>query len=279
MSKVLLIWALAAFALSPLLGAAPEARSSSIAGEWHLRLDPEDAGIAAQWFKGTSSFSDRIQLPGSTDEQHFGNKNEGRELLHLTHAYSYVGPAWYEREITIPEAWRGKRITLILERCHWETRAWLDGYPLGLQNSLSTPQVYELGEAGKPGVTPGAHRLTIRVDNRPQIDIGWSSAITEEGPGNWNGIAGRMEMRATDAVWIDGVSAYPDLARNLVHVKVKIRNTTGEAAAANLTLTVGTATGSTGIVVGNLPVEVIGRDLTLASPAQPWSEFTPAVQE
>jgi hypothetical protein len=279
MSKLLLPWALVAFALPSIFCAAQETRSVSVAGEWRLRLDPSDAGIAAEWAKSASSSSDRIQLPGSTDEQHFGTKNEGRELLHLTHANSYVGAAWYEREITIPEAWRGKRITLLLERCHWETRAWLDGYPLGLQNSLSTPQIYELGEAGKPGVTPGVHRLTLRVDNRPQIDIGWSSAITEEGPGNWNGIAGRMEMRATDAVWIDRVYVYPDPARNLVHVKVKIRNDTGETAAANLTLTVGTTTSSTGVIVGNLPVDTIERDLPLASPAQPWSEFSAAVQE
>ena len=277
MSKVLLFWALAT--LPPLFGAAPQTRSISIAGEWHLRLDPDNAGTAAEWFKSTNGFSDRIQLPGSTDEQHFGTKNEGRDLLHLTHAYWYIGPAWYEREITIPEAWRGKRVTLFLERCHWETRAWLDGYPLGLQNSLSTPQIYELGEARKPGVPPGVHRLTIRVDNRPQIDIGWSSAITEEGPGNWNGIAGRMQMRATDAVWIDGVSAYPDPARNLVHVLVRIRNTTGENGAANLILTVGTTTTSIGVVVNNLPVEIIERDLPLTRPAQPWDEFTPAVQE
>ena len=279
MSKGLLSWALAAFMLPSLLVAAPETRSISVAGEWRLRLDPADAGVAADWFKSANGSFDRIQLPGSTDEQHFGNKNEGRELLHLTHAYSYIGAAWYEREITIPEAWRGKRITLFLERGHWETRAWLDGYPLGLQNSLSTPQIYELEEAGKRGVTPGAHRLTIRVDNRPQIDIGWSSAITEEGPGNWNGIAGRMELRATDAVWIDGVAASPDPARNLVHVRVRIRNTTGEPAAANLNLAVGTTTSSTGVVVGNLPVETIERDLLLAGPPQPWDEFTPVVQE
>ena len=279
MSKGLLIWALAVWTLPPLFGAAPETRSISIVGEWHLRLDPDDAGIAAGWFKGISDSSDRIQLPGSTDEQHFGNKNDGRDLLHLTHAYWYIGPAWYEREIVIPEAWCGKRISLFLERGHWETRTWLDGHPLGLQNSLSTPQVYELTEAGKPGLTPGAHRLTIRIDNRPQIDIGWSSAITEEGLGNWNGIAGRMELRATDAVWIDQVSAYPDPARNLVHVRVRIRNTTGDTDAANLTLTVGATTSSTGVVVGNLPVETIERDLQLASPAQPWGEFSPVVQE
>jgi len=279
MSRALLVWAMAVCTLPALLFAAPETRSISVAGEWRLRLDPADAGVAAEWFKTASASNDRIQLPGSTDEQHFGNKNEGRELLHLTHAWSYVGPAWYERQITIPEAWRGKRITLFLERGHWETRAWLDGNPLGLQNSLSTPQIYDIAESGNRSLTPGAHRLTLRVDNRPQIDIGWSSAITEEGPGNWNGIAGRIELHATDAVWIDRVSAYPDPARNLVHVKVRIRNTSGDAVAAHLTLTAGTVTDSSGVEVGNLPVETIERNLALASPAQPWDEFTPVVQE
>lgn len=279
MSKVLLFWALVVCTLSPLWGAAPETRSLSIAGTWSLRLDPDDAGMAAGWFKSTRGFSDRIQLPGSTDEQHFGNKNEGRDEFHLTRAYTYTGPAWYERDITIPEAWRGKRITLFLERCHWETRAWLDGYPLGLQNSLSTPQIYELAEAGKPGVTPGVHRLTIRVDNRRQIDVGESSAVTEQGPGNWNGIAGRMELHATDAVWIDRVSVYPNPDRNLVRVKVRIRNTTGDTDRANLTLTVGKTSSSTGVVVGDLPVEMIERDLQLPGPARLWGEFTPDVQE
>src|ERR1035438_3911713 len=81
MSKVLLFWALAAFALPPLLGATPETRSISIAGEWHLRMDPDDAGIAAGWFKTTSGSSDRIQLPGSTDEQHFANKKNRQNRL------------------------------------------------------------------------------------------------------------------------------------------------------------------------------------------------------
>ena len=121
-----------------------------------MRLDPNDAGIAEEWFNEADLFPDIIRLPGSTDEQHFGNKNDARDPGHLTRAYWFIGPAWYEREITIPEEWKGKRVTLFLERCHWETQAWLDGYPLGLQNSLSTPQVYEVGQPGQASVTPGS---------------------------------------------------------------------------------------------------------------------------
>jgi hypothetical protein len=60
---------------------------------WRLRLDPADAGIAGEWFQSAGQWSDLINLPGSTDEQHFGHKNDRRDAGHLTHAYEFVGPA------------------------------------------------------------------------------------------------------------------------------------------------------------------------------------------
>jgi len=278
MSKVLLLCVVVAWTVPLMFSAEPAARSISVAGEWRLRLDPNDAGIADEWFNKSDLFPDIIHLPGSTDEQHFGTKNDARDPGHLTRAYWFSGPVWYEREVTIPEEWKGKLITLLLERCHWETQAWFDGYPLGLQNSLGTPQVYEVGQPGQATVTPGKHRLTLRVDNRRGIDVGESSAVTEQGPGNWNGIAGGMELRATDAVWIDKVFTYPDLARNAVHIKLRIRNSTGNTQAAKLTLAVGRAKSLTDINIGCHPMEVIEQDFRLAGPSEPWSEFSPTVQ-
>jgi hypothetical protein len=266
-----------------------------IGGEWRLRLDPTDSGLAAHWYEQRVSFPDRIQLPGSTDEQHFGSKNEKREAGHLTRAYQYVGPSWYEREILIPDSWQGKRVTLLLERCHWETQVWLDDYSLGLRNSLSTPHVYEVGSVSSPNdpqrrgyLTPGSHRLTIRVDNRLKIDVGreWASAVTEEGPGNWNGIAGRMELSAVNPVWIDSVSAYPMVAGKSVHVKVRIRNSTGEPYPTNLRLRAGlrgdpaVRTESSGpVTVSAQPQTVIERDLALGREGQLWSEFSPSIYD
>ena len=277
MSKGLTCLAFVAWTLPCVFAAGPGSRIITLAGEWRLRLDPGDAGIAGEWFQSAGQWSDLINLPGSTDEQHFGHKNDRRDAGHLTHAYEFVGPAWYQRDILIPEAWKGKRITLLLERCHWETRAWLDAYPLGLQNSLSTPHICELGEGGKSGVASGPHRLTIRVDNRLTIDVGRSSAVTEEGPGNWNGIAGRLELRATDRVWIDAVYVYPDLAHNTAHVKVEVRNSTGDAQPAKLSLSGGGVDSSTHVTISNRPVTVIEQDLPPRGPAQAWSEFSPSV--
>src|SRR5260370_12738632 len=104
--------------------------STSVAGDWRIRLDSADAGIGDKWFQSIDGFTERISLPGSTGEQHFGQKNDAVASRHFTPFHTFMGPAWYERDVTITESWQGKRVVLFLERCHWETRAWLDGYSL-----------------------------------------------------------------------------------------------------------------------------------------------------
>src|SRR6266704_7109331 len=37
---------------------------------------------------------------------------------------------WYARDITVPDAWRGRRIFLVLGASDWKTTAWLDGQKL-----------------------------------------------------------------------------------------------------------------------------------------------------
>lgn len=64
-----------------------------------------------------------------------------------------------QKTVTIPEAWRGKRVTLFLERPHWQSEVWVDGKPAGMRNSLATPHVYDLGQT----LAPGPHRLAICV--------------------------------------------------------------------------------------------------------------------
>ena len=42
-----------------------------LSGEWNIKLDPEDIGLNEKWFD--TAFDDRILLPGSLQEQGFGN--------------------------------------------------------------------------------------------------------------------------------------------------------------------------------------------------------------
>ena len=111
------------------------AESVSLAGQWRFRLDPGNAGIAAQWYN--QRLQETVRLPGSTDENGKGFRNVSKPALdHLSRIWEYKGAAWYEREVDIPPQWKGLRVALFLERCHWETRVWFDGKERGMQDSL-----------------------------------------------------------------------------------------------------------------------------------------------
>ena len=135
-----------------------------LAGTWRFRLDPENRGVRQRWFE--SRLAKEIRLPGSTDEAKRGLPNPGKPSLDgLYRPNVYAGAAWYQRDIEIPEAWRGKRVLLSLERVHWETQVWLDGRKIGVEDSLISPQVHDLGTE----VVPGKHTLTVCVEQPAQV--------------------------------------------------------------------------------------------------------------
>lgn len=188
----------------------------SLSGVWKFRLDENRQGIKEEWFK--TLLPEDIVLPGSCEQRGYGIKNTKHEVGRLTRVIMYEGPAWYQRTIDIPVSWRGKRVELFLERCHWESTTWIDGKQIGMQNSLSVPHIYDLGV-----IKPGKHILTICIDNTYKIPIGsWAHAITKDTQGNWNGIIGRIELHATDLVWMRGVQLYSK------QIKINIGNETGQ---------------------------------------------------
>ena len=193
-----------------------------LAGTWRFRLDPKHVGLEEKWF--ATRLPGEIRLPGTTDEAKLGLPNPAKPSLDgLYRPNIYAGPAWYQRDIEIPAEWKGKHVQLLLERVHWETRVWLDGREIGVQDSLIAPHLHDLGD-----VAPGKHTLTICVDNSLKFNLGGFVSILYEGTQtNWNGIVGKIELRAVDAVSIEDVQVYPDVDRKLVRVKVTIRNETG----------------------------------------------------
>ena len=212
-------------------------RSVSLAGEWSIRLDPDKSGIEKKWFagalpEGTADQACRGRLPGSTDENKLGvHNNRPANFNWLSRLFEYCGPAWYQREIEIPEAWKGKRVTLLLERCHWETQVWLDDRFCGMADSMATAHVHELGS----DLSPGKHRLTLRVDNTIKYNLGPDAHSTSEHTQtNWNGVVGRIELRATDPVWIEDVQVYPNVATKTAEVRVTIGNATGRSLSGRL---------------------------------------------
>jgi hypothetical protein len=239
------------------IGSAQSRQTISLAGTWSFRTDPADVGEEQRWFLG--KLADTIRLPGSMAENEIGDpvsvetkwtggivdrswftdskyekyRRPGNVKVPfwLNPVNVYLGAAWYQREIEIPRSWKKRVVTLYLERCHWETRLWVDDQPLGTHNSLATPHVYDLSR-----FTPGKHRLTLRIDNRiKEVDVGRNAhSVTDHTQSNWNGIVGRIELRAASPVSIASIALFPDIHKKAVRVQLTIRNTTGAAQTATL---------------------------------------------
>jgi hypothetical protein len=265
----------------PIFGA-PTDRSAnrvvSLAGEWRFLRDGPASGDHPGPLPPLK-FSDTIQLPGTIDTNQKGPASNERSTYGLTQPYRFEGTCWYEHDVTVPNEWRGKRVTLFLERTKY-TQVWLDGRPIGENPILCTPQEYDLGSH----LSPGPHKLTIAVDNKRlpvKADAHQWSGNTQ---GNWNGIIGRIELRATDLIWLDDVQVYPDAVNRKITVKMHLGNvtqTTGEGlitVSAKGKSVVSNATQATKVQwpVGGTNAEV---QLSLGPDAALWDEFHPALHE
>jgi hypothetical protein len=287
-----------------------ERETVSLSGQWLFSLDPNDVGERQKWYD--RELTDTIKVPGSTVENGYGDdisvdtKWTGSIIdrswftdpkyekyrqpgsikipFWLTPLKHYVGPAWYQRQVDIPEDWRGKRIVLFLERCHWETKVWVDGVAAGMQDSLCTPHRYDLSEL----MTPGRHVLTVRADNSIKYDVGVNAhSVSDHTQTNWNGLIGRIELQATDRIWISDVQVYPDVRNKLAKLRITISNHSGRSVRGTLDIRAKswnakkhhapprksvefTASGSETVVEVNY---AMGDKVLL------WDEFSPALYE
>ncbi len=224
--------------LTLLLAGAPQhgiaQEAMDLSGTWSFQLDDEKVGEPERWFE--KELAESIRLPGSTDEQGFGVKAAEPQRTRLTREYRYVGPAWYQKTIDIPESWQGKHVELFLERAMWETKVWLDDHYMGSAESLCVPHRFNLSDY----ITPGRHRLTIRIDNRLKVNVGhggfldgtgwkrmWAMSVTEESQTNWNGAIGQLAIHVSDPVRMERLEAYPDLAKKETRVVAYVRSYAG----------------------------------------------------
>lgn len=184
----------------------------------------------------------------------------------------YKGAAWYKKEIDIPADWAKQDVSLFLERCHWETRLWVDDKEVGMRNALGAPHQYDLSEI----LSPGKHTLTLRVDNRVKdIDPGENShSISDHTQSNWNGVAGDLFLQVRPQVNIARTTIYPDVASKSVRVKACIRNRKETETLATFTLQSAGQELKKELVLSSGENEV-EMTLQLGDDIRLWDEFHP----
>lgn len=254
------------------LGASAQ-KSVSIAGIWKFKLDAFETGISSNGVQLLPALPEEITLPGSTDQAGKGYKTQDMGSLRLTRLFEYKGPAWYEKQIFIPEEWADKDVQLFLERVHWQSTVWINGKPAGRRESLSTPHIYMVSELLRPGKL---NSIRIQVNNDNIYGIAYSHAISAETQTNWNGITGEMALRAFDKVRIADVQVFPDIARQQARLKVSIVNNSGAAVKGKLVFTCGENIADIDFS-GNDSLIQTETSLPLGESMRLWDEFQPSL--
>jgi hypothetical protein len=290
-----------------LAAASAAAAPLDLSGSWRFALDAPDLGLKCQpdqW-----EFPDVIKLPGILTAQGFGDAptfktawtGDGWRYPQMFKEWQadanfkfpfflqaprhYVGPAWYQRDIDIPEDWKGGGAVLHLERVHWHSICWIDGREVGKGDSLGTPHEFELGN-----LTPGRHVLTLRIDNRiGEVNVGpLSHSVTDHTQGNWNGVVGKIEVRKTLQSEIRNIQVFPSMnGRVRVVVSGVVAGNRGEGDVGAVLKRAGRPDAPNILDIfksesftadddGNFKVELVNQ---MSSPPALWSEINPEMYE
>lgn len=215
-------------------------------GIWRFGLDEKDIGIGQKWY--CQELSDSIQISGTLQAQGYGSEiNTKTPLIDGLHdrlwflreetgcfaedgavripflaqpKRHYLGAAWYQRDIEIPEEWEGRQLTLFMELVRWKSTVWMDDVCMGSFTSLCVPHRYRIGS-----LPAGSHRLTVRVDNRMIYPYRPDAHGVSDSVGHsWNGIAGKVELTAQNMITIEKAAVYPDYRSKSASVKISFVN-------------------------------------------------------
>lgn len=174
-----------------------------LSGQWQVKLDAEKQETMPQ------AYPETMMLPGTTSAAGLGMPNPAKETGRLTDAYRFEGAVWFMRTFTAGD-WTGEQTMLTLERTR-KTTVYLDGRPIGHQESLCTPHRYFL-----PPVHAGEHTLVIRVDNTDYPTRG-GHLTSPDTQSNWNGITGEISLTVAHTLLTD-LTVRPDLRRGCLRV-------------------------------------------------------------
>lgn len=251
----------------------------SLAGNWALCLD--STGASAEKDVSLLDFNMSVFLPSTLDSAGIGKPVRidpvlNREtMLHLQRKVTYIGPAYYQRDVVIPNSWNGRNINLKLERVIWESTVWIDGKKAGNKNSLSTPHYYDLSAY----LTPGKHKLTICIDNSRKFVLNRSDmahAYTAETQIKWNGILGEISLESVSPAHISGVEVFPDFRGKSLSGEVKSLLTGEDPFQIQVDIS-----DENNRIIGSTTTGVTGDNtrfkLNISGEILPWNDFSPVL--
>jgi hypothetical protein len=173
-------------------------------GRWQFAFDAAGRGERLNWHRDPAAMpsAHRVLVPFS-----WGSPASG--------VPDSADVAWYARPVTVPAAWAGRRVFLVVGASDWRTSAWLDGRPLGTHQGGYTPFSMELTAGARPGA---AQRLVLRVDDTDHP----FKLEGKQGYGKARGPWQTVYLEARGAAPLEYVHFTPDVPGGRVTVEARL---------------------------------------------------------
>jgi beta-galactosidase/beta-glucuronidase len=179
-------------------------------GAWDFCFDDEDRGEKEGWYKKPVVFDKKITVP-------FCYQSE-MSMVHDTNMHEIM---WYRRTITLPEAFRGKRILLHFGAVDYEAKVWVNGQLVCVHRGGYVPFKVDITEF----VKKKENILTVKVTDRFECVQPRGKQYWKEKPDRcWyiptSGIWQTVWLEAVGEVFIDRVKFIPDIDRKDVKTEI-----------------------------------------------------------
>ncbi len=171
-------------------------------GHWRFKFDGANKGEGARWFNGNLASSQSILVPFSWGAP-------------LSGVADSADIGWYQRTITAPASWRGKRVFLVVGASDWRTSVWLGDKKAGEHQGGYTPFSVELTKSLQ---YDAPQRLTLRVDDTAHP----FKLEGKQGYGKARGMWQTVYLEARGSDPLEYVHFTPDIRGGRVAVEVKL---------------------------------------------------------
>ncbi len=178
----------------------------SLNGDWEFAFDDADAGLDAHWYNGSQKFERRINIPYCFESKLSGIADT-----------SFHPWAWYNRQITLPAGWQGRRVLLHFGAVDYQSMVWVNGQMVGSHEGGNTPFQLDI----TPLLKTGANSITVRALDPPtdkSIPRGkqyWEPKSKSIFYTRTSGIWQSVWLEATGPAWLGSVRTHTDPLGNV----------------------------------------------------------------
>lgn len=136
--------------------------------------------------------------------------------------WSYEGTGWFRKTVTVPEAWRGKRIVFHSDCANYRTVLYVNGTKAGVHEGGYTAFSFPIHDYIQFGEI---NTFAISVDNQSLLE-----RVPMERHDWWNhgGLYRPLRLEATDKVYVDDVIVVTDALSSPAQVSVDVSIVTEE---------------------------------------------------